>query len=383
MQSSQFIFSEKYRVRRHLFFWFGWWLFCAILYSFAPSPIPSGFKERITISSIESAVFLLAHIFLSYTLMYIVVPHLLLKSRYLLTALSVIFFFLCTAGISAVLSLYVLAPIREYFLLEHISVPHRIHINASFYMALLAGLRGGITVGGMAAAIKLMKHWYIKEQRNSQLQKENMQSQLQLLKAQVHPHFLFNTLNNIYSYTQNTSPVASRLVMGLSDLLRCILYECNRSLIPLEKEFKMLQDYILLERIRYGNKLDVNIDLPEDVDEYEIAPLLLLPLLENCFKHGASQVLEQPWISLNITIDNGTMHMKLVNGKADDYQAPTESAGIGIQNVRRRLDMLYENKHTLKLQDAGDVYIVDLELKLQRRSTPVPLAGTDKKNVYA
>ena len=103
---------------------------------------------------------------------------------------------------------------------------------------MLAGLRGGITVGGIAAAIKLMKYWYVKEQRNLQLQKENAESQLQLLKAQVHPHFLFNTLNNIYSFTQNTSPVAAKMVTGLSDLLRFMLYECNQRLVPLVERIK-------------------------------------------------------------------------------------------------------------------------------------------------
>src|SRR4029079_6241522 len=121
------------------------------------------------------------------------------------------------------------------------------------HLSLLAGLRGAITVGGMAAAIKLMKYWHIKEQRNLQLQKENVESQLQLLKAQVHPHFLFNTLNNIYSYTQNTSPVASKMVSGLSDLLRFMLYECNQRVVPLAKELKTIKDYISLEQIRYGN----------------------------------------------------------------------------------------------------------------------------------
>ena len=128
-----------------------------------------------------------------------------------------------------------------------------------------------------------MKYWYVKEQRNLQLQKENVEAQLQLLKAQVHPHFLFNTLNNIYSFTQNTSPVGSKLVTGLSDMLRFILYECNQPLVPLSKELKMIQDYINLEQIRYGNKLDIHLDFPENTNDLYIAPLLLLPLIENSF----------------------------------------------------------------------------------------------------
>lgn len=382
MVASQFIFSNKFRLKRHLLFWFCWWFFCTILYSFAPSPDPPVFKDRLVISAIDAAVFLVAHMFLSYSLMYFVLPHLLLKSRYLLTAISVITLFLLTAGISALLSLHFLANIRMFVYTPFRNVPHRIFANVSFYMALLAGLRGGITIGGIAAAIKLMKHYYIKEQRNMQLQKENIQSQLQLLKAQVHPHFLFNTLNNIYSYTQNTSAVASQLVLGLSDLLRCILYECNLPLIALEKELKMLRDFIVLEKIRYGNKLEVNLDLPNDVDEFEIAPLLLLPFVENSFKHGASQVIDQPWISLSIHIKDGSMRMKLVNGKAENYQPSTKNSGIGIQNVRRRLELLYEGRHSLKITDEDEVFIVDLELKLERRK-PLITTSPDKNLAYA
>lgn len=382
MQSSQFIFSDKYRLHRHILFWFSWWLFCTFLYSFTPATIPPPFKFRIIISAIDAVVFLVAHMFLSYSLMYFVVPQLLLKSRYVLTALSVVILFFLTAAISGALSIYVLPHIRLYVLPSAINKTYRVPVNASFYMALLAGLRGAITIGGLAASIKIMKHWYIKEQRNMQLQKENIQSQLQLLKAQVHPHFLFNTLNNIYSYTQNTSPVASQLVMGLSDMLRCILYECNRPLISLDKELKMLQDFILLEKIRYGNKLEVNIDVPKDADEFEIAPLLLLPLVENAFKHGASQMIEQPWISLSITIDEGNMLMKLVNGKAENYHAPTDSAGIGIENVQRRLELLYPNKYTLKIQDAEEVFIVDLSFKLDRRTIATPIVSPEKTVVY-
>ena len=122
-----------------------------------------------------------------------------------------------------------------------------------------------------------------------QLQNENTAAQLQLLKAQVHPHFLFNTLNNIYSYTQTTAPVAAKMITSLSDLLRFILYESDQTVVSLEKELKLVKDYIELEEIRYGNKLDLQIDLPDLTNDLYIAPLLLLPLIENCFKHEIDQ----------------------------------------------------------------------------------------------
>ncbi|QNA46843.1 histidine kinase [Lacibacter sediminis] len=246
---------------------------------------------------------------------------------------------------------------------DYISNIRRSGIGLSIYLGLLAGLRGGITIGGIAAAIKLMKHWYVKEQRNLILQKENMEAQLEVLKAQIHPHFLFNTLNNIYSHTRNSSPVASKMLMELSDMLRYILYEGNRRQVALSKELKMITDYIELEKLRYGNKLEVTIDLPTNSNRYSIAPLLLLPFVENCFKHGASHMLEHPWVSLHISINDHILHMKLLNGKMQTDK--THSTGIGLKNVQERLRLLYPGKHELQIMNEPDVFIINLKAELQ------------------
>src|SRR6185503_5878259 len=198
-------------------------------------------------------------------------------------AMWVLIFFLGAACISVILSATIIPVIQKSILgVVQTGRSVRIRESARVHLALLAGLRGAITIGGIAASFKLMKHWYVKEQRNLQLQKENTESQLQLLKAQVHPHFLFNTLNNIYANTQGIAPVASKLVMGLSDMLRYMLYECKEPFVPLAKELQLISDYVSLEKIRYGNRLEVHIDIPNDTDDLEIAPLLLLPFVENC-----------------------------------------------------------------------------------------------------
>src|SRR6185503_5002723 len=187
-------------------------------------------------------------------------------------AMWVLIFFLGAACISVILSATIIPVIQKSILgVVQTGRSVRIRESARVHLALLAGLRGAITIGGIAASIKLMKHWYVKEQRNLQLQKENAESQLQLLKAQVHPHFLFNTLNNIYSFTQNTSPVAANMISGLSDLLRYILYDCNLPLVPLSKELKMVKDYINLEQTRYGNRLEVHLDVPANTNDMYVA----------------------------------------------------------------------------------------------------------------
>ncbi|MGZ8511275.1 MAG: sensor histidine kinase [Chitinophagaceae bacterium] len=367
MEKYSFIFSneKKHRVRRHVAFWLFWGLFQAFLYAFAPYPTILSYWDRFPISVLDSFIYLPAHMFLAYSLMYFVIPNYLIKEKYLAASGWVILLFIATAVFSSSLGKYLIAPARDIFLSKNLFLPHP-NPQQAFYLALLAGLRGAITIGGMAAAIKLMKYWYVKEQRNLQLQKENTESQLQLLKAQVHPHFLFNTLNNIYSYTQNTSPVASKLVTGLSGLLRFILYEANQPVVPLEKELKMIRDYIDLEKVRYGNKLDLDIQFPENTNSLYIAPLLLLPLIENCFKHGTSNILDQPWISLHITLQESQMQMKLVNAKAE-LPKDESSRGIGIHNVEKRLCLLYPGKYELLITTDDDVFIVKLKIELEQR----------------
>lgn len=363
-----FIFSDapKYRIRRHLAFWTFWWLSQAVLYSVIGFSLKHGYALQLLDSTFESLGYMIAHISLAYTLMYIVIPRYLLKQKYWQTALWVSLSFFGAACISTLLSVTIIPQIQEWIL--HTPEPGRaLQLRAAnnLHKSLMAGLRGGITIGGIASAIKLMKHWYIKEQRNLQLQKENAEAQLQLLKAQVHPHFLFNTLNNIYSHTQNTSPVASQLVMGLSDMLRFMLYECNQPQVPLSKELKMVQDYISLEKIRYDDNLDVHVDLPNNTDNLAIAPLLLLPLVENCFKHGTSHMIDQPWLSLHVTLDKDRMYVKLMNGKTNEV-SKNNYKGIGIVNVHKRLDLLYPGKHELAITNEEDVFIVNLWLQLEK-----------------
>lgn len=372
MKQLPFIFSEewKYRLQRHVTFWLFWTIFQGFLYSFVAINSARGYLRNLPLSMVESFIFLIAHMFLAYSLIYFVIPRFLLRQKYWQTAAWTFGCFLVTGLISAMLNITIVDSLRVSLIgAPYAASPFR-SSSINLHLSLLAGLRGGITIGGIAAAIKLMKYWYIKEQRNLQLQKENMESQLQLLKAQVHPHFLFNTLNNIYAYTQNTSSVASKLVTRLSDLLRFILYESNQPLVPLEKELKLIRDYIALEKIRYGNKLELDIQMPANAKGFYIAPLLLLPLVENCFKHGASNVLEQPWISLHIDLRENQLQVKLLNGKSDKTTRTQNGAGIGIDNVRKRLELLYPGKSELSITNDEEVFIVNLKVELGIKTEP-------------
>jgi len=219
---------------------------------------------------------------------------------------------------------------------------------------------------GAALAIKFLKQWY-KEKKNAlEAEQQKTQAELKFLKSQIHPHFLFNTLNNLYGYSIENSPKAPEMILKLSSLLRFMIYESNVSYISLSKEISLVQQYIQLEQQRYGDRLELSLNISGDIQHKVIAPLLLIPLLENAFKHGTSEQLDTCWISLNLNVRGDEMFFKLINSKDNSNSVISEfPGGIGLQNVKKRLELLYPNKHDFSVKDTEDTFIVNLRLVLQ------------------
>jgi len=205
------------------------------------------------------------------------------------------------------------------------------------------------TVVGFALAIKLLKRWYLKQKETEQLVREKINAELQLLKAQVHPHFLFNTLNNIYSFILSGSDKAPEIIKKLSSLLHYIINDCNRQLVPLDKELSMIQDYIALEQIRYGDRLNLSLHIEGTAKDKTISPLMLIPFVENSFKHGTSRMLTHPWVRLDIHIEKDFLEFKLTNNKPQHSIESPGKKGIGLKNVKHRLQLLYPETHSLNI----------------------------------
>ena len=362
-----FIFSEKRRVRvwRHLLFWILWGLYFGVLNAWFPLLKPStGYISNLPYTIGASFLHLLPQAIMAYAILYLVVPLFVKKNRPLLASLC----FICSWVIGSILNVILLPNISTIlglllpasYLRERPELPNDVGI----FTKLVAAFKGNFTAAGFILVIRFVKQWYLKVQRNLQLQKENTESQLQLLTAQVHPRFLFNTLNSIYSKTQNESPQGSKMIKELSDLLRYILNEGSKPLVPLNKELAMIQEYINLEKIRYGNQLALHISLPSNTGNLQIAPLMILPFVENSFKHGASRFLKSPWINLKIEVNRKIMVMQLMNGKDPELQKTESATGLGINNVRKRLELLYTNNYELKIMDEPNVYMTELKIDL-------------------
>jgi two-component system, LytTR family, sensor histidine kinase AlgZ len=342
----EFIFSSKFRVWRHLVFWLTHALFTAFVYSNT-----FGISRNL----FHDLVWLPAYFVCCYPLMYLVIPKFLLKGK--------LFLFICitSAWVIAVwffnylFRTYVFIPIQEYMGFKPIV---RGGYQPGSYLMLISTAAGG-------CLIILFKYWLKKQQEWLQAEKEKATAELQLLKAQVHPHFLFNTLNNIYSFSLENSSKTPGLILKLSSLLSYILYDCKANEVLLQKELEVMKNYIDLEKERYGNKLEISLNIEGDLRDQLIAPLLLLPFLENAFKHGTSEQLDKPWLSMDIAVKQHTIRCKIANSK-NDFIAFNKT-GIGIENVKKRLAFLYPGKYELKMHDEGNFFVVSLLINLENK----------------
>jgi LytS/YehU family sensor histidine kinase len=215
----------------------------------------------------------------------------------------------------------------------------------------------------VALSAKFFKMWFERRQAA-------MEAELNFLKGQLHPHFLFNTLNNLYALTLNQSPQSPAVVVGLAEILRYMLYEANTDVVNLERDISIVESYIELEKIRYGDRLDINFSINGLSPEYKIAPLLVLPLVENAFKHGASEHVGQAWINIDLRVKNEFLKLKISNSRpANDALKDPKShhVSIGLANVRKRMEILYPSAHQLKILEEDEMFAVILELELDKR----------------
>jgi LytS/YehU family sensor histidine kinase len=215
---------------------------------------------------------------------------------------------------------------------------------------------------GIAAALKLFRMQNLNLRKEKSLVKDKLETELKFLKNQINPHFLFNTLNNIYALARKKSDKTPEVVVRLSKLLRFMLYESAKEAIPIEEELRILEDYVQLEKIRHAKKLDVVFE--KEIDNYNqlIAPLILLPFIENAFKHGINETIEETSIVIKIKLTEGQLNFYVMNSHENEPGAPVNE-NIGLSNVRRQLELMYKD-FTLKACNLESTFIVDLNINL-------------------
>ncbi|MDT7831781.1 histidine kinase [Flavobacteriaceae bacterium S356] len=310
---------------------------------------------------INNLALLPAQMAAAYFLCYYQLPRQIFKKKYLSFVASL----LVSAFVFSVLARLAIIYIAEPFIRTDFEEETVLEVLSDPYYLLTVYVPVVYSFPLIMFVIKIVKGRQKEKNELTVLQKEKATTELNFLKAQIHPHFLFNTLNNLYSLTIDKSDLAPEVVIKLSEILDYMIYECADPKVSVSKVQTLIQHYIDLEKLRYGEQLDLVFDCDIDDPTTEIAPLILLPLVENAFKHGASKDLDAPKVHISLEVQKEALHFTIFNTKSVLVaQKETDKKGIGSSNIKRRLDLIYPNAHTLKIDDKVDSYFVALDIHL-------------------
>lgn len=341
---------------QHFLFWVVSYLFFILFFGRAN-------RDYQTTIIFTSLLFPLA-IITSYFLNYYLIPRFLFTGKYWRFALFLFYTLVFTLWFEVMISMFVFVIVSDFQV-------YKLDPTSFDVVFLLVGLYfiilSFIAIEQVKRAFEIKKENTRLEKRQLETELKLRESELKLLRAQIHPHFLFNTLNNLYGLTLEKSDLAPELVLKLSDLMDYMLYKCNRPKVSLKRELEHLKNYIEVEKIRYGEKLEIEFQQKGRADHLEIAPMLLLVFFENAFKHGVSKSIQNPFVSINIEIKEHRFMLHVKNRKNRSSMNEGDYAkGIGLKNVQKRLKLVYPNQHQLEINPKEDTFEIRLWLELDQ-----------------
>jgi sensor histidine kinase YesM len=294
------------------------------------------------------ALFILLIMGFFYFNTFVLIPKVLAEKKIVLYFLSIV---VCI-GVISVASGYIQALLNP----EYLKKP------ALFRIGVNTAIISGLLTWFISSSIKVTSEWFKDQQLIQEERNQKLNAELNFLKSQVNPHFLFNALNNIYALQNKNSPQTGVAILKLSDLIRYVLYETSPEYVSLEKEIECIKNYIELQRLGLDTSVSIEFKIEGSLQEKQIHPLLLIPLVENTFKHGISYI-GNSVIRIHITIHDGSVELVTENPITGTNKLKSE--GIGLDNLRKRLALLYRNSHSLEITNDGKTFITRLKLNLK------------------
>lgn len=348
---------ERARPLGHVVFWLVVLFFYTLYFGLRQDSYGQGF--------VFVGLLLPITIITTYFILYWLIPRYLLKRRYVLFSLYFVYTLVFSLYLEMVLLLLLYINVADY---------QAMYLEPGL-VELLDVIVGMYLVIFVAVAINLLKRWMAIQTRNSNLEKIRYETEfklkdaeLQLLKSQIHPHFLFNTLNNLYALSLEKSDLVPDVILKISQQLDYMLYRGDSKQVSVREELNHIKNYLDIEALRYdADRLSVSLETEGALDNRFIAPLLLIPLVENSFKHGIRPSSAPGWINIRLTVAGGQLVFKIANSvnpsadAAGPASAP-DTPGIGLANLRRRLALLYPDAHSLNIQKENDRFAVTLNL---------------------
>ena len=355
-------FNKRYRLFSHIAFWITIFLISTSQDSY------QNHEDWLTLNTLfYYALILITQIGTAYFLAYFIIPQLLNTNNYLTVFFYFVLgmYFLC--ALARIINIYIREPMASIAPKDYETL---FEILTNFTKLLYVYFLRNLSIAIVFIFIKLLMDHYEIQNKSLSFQKQKAETELKLLKTQLNPHFLFNTLNNIYSLALSASSETPIAIARLSDILDYILYRCNARLVPLSDEINLINNYIELEKLRYDDHLKISFKTSID-HNIEIAPLILLSIVENAFKHGAAKDQNSPSIEINLTVTPTTFLCTITNTflpHLPTSQISYSTSQIGLPNIQHQLELIYHNAHQLSIEQKEGQFIVTLFIELNPHS---------------
>lgn len=333
----------------HFIFWF-----LSLVFALIAFYVASNHQLGFTIELLFSAVIInLGFVFAVYVNLYLLIPKLLKKKKYIFY----IFWLLITLSVASMIILLLFYFIQGQPFSKQLFSTH--FFTSLVYVA-------------VTSLIKFLTDWIELQDialRYNKVEKEKLEAELKTLKAQINPHFLFNSLNNIYSLSLNNSDKAPQLILKLSDLMRHVLYDSREDYIPLKKEIGFIQNFIDLQRIRLADNVEILFQQIGKPSNQFVIPLVFEPFIDNAIKHGSRSNVEKPFIHISLKIEEKQLHFEIINScDCIELEKKDDAHGIGLKNIKQRLAYLYKNEeYNLEINKKENIFSVKLELSLKNQ----------------
>jgi len=335
--------KKSWQIFWHVFFWLS---IISVFLLLAQDEMRLGSEGIFVVFFLYPAI----NISLFYLNYLVYIPKFLDKKKYtayaIIIVITLILFGLGKYGIGLLFKPYVLV---------------RMHETIGFWQYFVSTIFASLMFIFLSTVLKFTTDWFLNERIQRDLENQRLNAELSFLKSQINPHFLFNSLNSIYSLAYQRSETTPDAILKLSEIMRYMLYECNDNEVSLEKELQYLQNYIDLQKIRFGKNAYIDFKINGKVDGQQIVPLLLIAFIENAFKHGVAND-PRSAIRLLIEVDESHLYFFIQNRKHNSNK--DNLGGIGLINVKRRLDLLYPGKYKLDIIDGKETYTCELTLDL-------------------
>lgn len=347
-------YTSANRLTTHVLFWVCIYIMFVNMNNFHGNP------DELRIQMIETAFYVTYSVIGAYFLSYRILPPLMSSRNHIFVWVEFLIGSYLISVFARTTVIYVLEPIVRTPPFEQESFLEIITDHSKLFKAYFAQT---FSLAMLFVFIKLTKDQYLIQKKALQLEKDKAETELKVLKAQLNPHFLFNTLNNIYSLSLTNSPITSKSIAVLSEILDCILYRCSAKFVPVSQEITLINNYISLEKLRYDERLIVTFNHAVDHNG-QIAPLILLSLVENAFKHGAGEDMSSPIIYIDLKLINDHFEFTVRN-TISKHEIPSEGEKIGLNNIRLQLEKIYPKIHTFTVTKSDTHFTAHIEINLK------------------